>query len=92
MWGIEGMTKGSGAIAFRFEDRSDQFRYLKPGTIFSGKVLVRFVVFKSRKHRDKVNAKVFADPLMNDPRYKDKVMPFDMKRMVHGGFKTLVEA
>ncbi len=28
---------------------------------------------------------------MNDPAYKDKPMPFDMKRMVYGGFKSLVE-
>ncbi len=31
-------------------------------------------------------------PFMNDPAYKDKPMPFDMKRMVYGGFKALVEA
>jgi uncharacterized protein YbaA (DUF1428 family) len=47
-----------------------------------------WVVFKSRAHRDKVNAKV-----MNDPRLKvPEKMPFDMKRMVYGGFTVLVEA
>lgn len=54
-------------------------------------VIFAFVVFKARAHRDKVNAKVMKDPLMNDPKYKDKPMPFDMKRMVYGGFKTLVD-
>ena len=54
----------------------------KPGET----VVFSYVVFKSRAHRDRVNARV-----MNDPSIKDKPMPFDMKRMVCGGFKTLVE-
>jgi uncharacterized protein YbaA (DUF1428 family) len=59
----------------------------KPGEI----VVFSFIVFKSRAHRDRVTAKVMKD-LMNDSAYKDKPMPFDTKRMVYGGFKTLVEA
>jgi len=55
-------------------------------------VVFSYIVFKSRKHRDTVNAKVMKDPLMNPPRYKDKPMPFDMKRMAYGGFKVIVEA
>jgi uncharacterized protein YbaA (DUF1428 family) len=53
-------------------------------------VLFSWIVFKSRAHRDRVNAKVMKDPRlakMMDP----KSMPFDMKRMVYGGFKTLVD-
>ena len=53
-------------------------------------VIFAFVVFKSRAHRDKVNAKVMKDPRLcegMDP----KDMPFDAKRMVYGGFKTIVE-
>jgi len=53
-------------------------------------VIFSFIMFKSRAHRDRVNAKVMNDPIMNDPKYKDKPMPFDMKRMVYGGFKVLV--
>ena len=53
-------------------------------------VIFSFIVFKSRAHRDQVNAKVMKDPLMNDPKYKHKPMPFDMKRMVYGGFSTIV--
>ena len=49
------------------------------------------VVFKSRAHRDMVNKKVMADPLMNDPQWKDKPMPMDMKRMAYGGFKVIVD-
>jgi uncharacterized protein YbaA (DUF1428 family) len=60
---------------------------LKPGET----VVFSYIVFKSRAHRDRVNAKV-----MKDPRIKDmcdpKAMPFDVKRMVYGGFQVLVEA
>lgn len=50
-----------------------------------------FIVYKSKKHRDAVNAKVMKDPAMNDPKWKDKPMPFDMKRMASGGFKVVVD-
>lgn len=51
-------------------------------------VVFSYIVYKSRSHRDKVNAKVMKDPrLAMDP----KKMPFDCKRMVWGGFKVLVE-
>jgi len=54
-------------------------------------VVFSWIVFKSRAHRDGVNAKVMKDPRlakMMDP----KSMPFDHKRMVYGGFKVLVDA
>src|ERR671918_322423 len=54
---------------------------LKPGET----VVLAWVVFKSRAHRDRVNAKVMKDPRlakMMDP----KSMPFDLKRMLYGGF------
>lgn len=54
-------------------------------------VVFSFIVFKSRKHRDQVNAKVMKDPAMSPEHFKDKPMPFDMKRMAYGGFKTIVE-
>jgi len=60
---------------------------LKPGET----VFFSFIIYKSRAHRDRVNAKVMKDPLMNDPANKDKPMPFDMKRMAYGGFKAIVD-
>jgi uncharacterized protein YbaA (DUF1428 family) len=51
-----------------------------------------FIVFKNKKHRDAVNAKVMKDPLMNDPAWKDKPMPLDMKRFSYGGFSVEVGA
>ena len=51
-------------------------------------VVFAYIVYKSRAHRDAVNKKVMKE--MNDIG-PPKDMPFDMKRMVYGGFKTLVE-
>src|SRR5262245_21325389 len=59
----------------------------KPGET----VVFSWIVYKSRAHRDRVNAKVMKDPRlakMMDP----KAMPFDVKRMVYGGFKVIVDA
>ncbi|MEO8558025.1 MAG: DUF1428 domain-containing protein [Rhodospirillales bacterium] len=46
-----------------------------------------WIGYKSRKHRDQVNAKVMADKRLAG---MDKKMPFDVKRMVHGGFDVMV--
>lgn len=53
-------------------------------------VILAYVVYKSKAHRDKVNAKVMKDPVMNDPKKKDKPMPFEMKSMAYGGFASIV--
>jgi uncharacterized protein YbaA (DUF1428 family) len=54
-------------------------------------VVFSWIVFKSRAHRDRVNAKVMKDPRL--AKMMDvKSMPFDSKRMVYGGFKVLVDA
>jgi uncharacterized protein YbaA (DUF1428 family) len=52
-------------------------------------VMFSWIVFKSKAHRDRVNAKVMKDPRMDD--MDEKQMPFDVKRMCYGGFKPLVE-
>jgi uncharacterized protein YbaA (DUF1428 family) len=52
-------------------------------------VVFAYIVYKSRKQRDRVNAKVMKDPRMD---MNLKAMPFDAKRMIFGGFKTLVSA
>jgi uncharacterized protein YbaA (DUF1428 family) len=57
---------------------------LKPGET----VVFAYIVYRSRAHRDRVNAKVMQDPrIQMDP----KAMPFDAKRMIYGGFTTLVD-
>lgn len=54
-------------------------------------VVFSYIVFKSRKHRDAVNAKVMKDPSMSPDAMNDKAMPFDIKRMCYGGFETFVD-
>ena len=54
-------------------------------------VFFSWTVYKSRAHRDRVNAKVMKDPrilkMMTDP----STMPFDVKRMAYAGFRMLVD-
>jgi len=54
-------------------------------------VVFSWIMFKSRAHRDRVNAKVMKDPRITG-MCDQKSMPFDVKRMAWGGFKFLVEA
>lgn len=53
-------------------------------------VIFSWVIFKSRAHRDKVNAKVMTDPRFDNMNMNS--MPFDSKRMSFGGFTVLVAA
>jgi uncharacterized protein YbaA (DUF1428 family) len=53
-------------------------------------VVFSWILYKSRAHRDKVNAKVMKDPRM-DAMMKTMKMPFDVKRMTYGGFKAMVD-
>jgi uncharacterized protein YbaA (DUF1428 family) len=53
-------------------------------------VFFSYIVYKSRADRDRINAKVMKDKRlakMMDP----KAMPFDGKRMIWGGFKTVID-
>jgi uncharacterized protein YbaA (DUF1428 family) len=61
------------------------------GTQRGETLIFAYIVYESREHRDAVNAKVMADPRM------EKMCPaiggvFDIKRMITGGFRTIVEA
>jgi alkaline phosphatase len=59
----------------------------KPGEL----VIFSYIVFKSRAHRDRVNAKVMKEMQEKNRDFANMPMPFDMKRVAYGGFKTLVE-
>jgi uncharacterized protein YbaA (DUF1428 family) len=51
-------------------------------------VIFSWIVYPSREQRDAINAKVMSDPrLKHDPA----TMPFDGKRLIYGGFETLIE-
>ncbi|HEY3694260.1 DUF1428 domain-containing protein [Phenylobacterium sp.] len=51
-------------------------------------VVFSWITYESREKRDEINAKVMADPRLK-PEGLD--MPFDGKRMIYGGFRTIVE-
>ena len=57
----------------------------KPGET----VCFSWIVYRSRAHRDRVNARVMKDPRM--AKIMNLSMPFDMKRMAYGGFKVIVD-
>jgi uncharacterized protein YbaA (DUF1428 family) len=60
---------------------------LKPGET----VVFSWITYKSRGQRDRINAKVMADKRLAD-MMDTKSLPFDAKRLIYGGFESLVEA
>jgi uncharacterized protein YbaA (DUF1428 family) len=85
-----------GALEFR-ECVADD---VKPGKITSfpqsvklkkdETVMFSWIVYKSRKDRDRINKKVMMDPRLAK-MMQGKDNPFDAKRMIYGGFKTIVD-
>lgn len=85
-----------GAVAF-MECAADD---VKPGKITSfpqsvklkkdETVFFSWIVYKSRKDRDRINKKIMTDPRLTK-MMEGKETPFDMKRMIYGGFKPIVE-
>lgn len=59
---------------------------LKDGEV----VVFSYIVYKSRRDRDRINKLVMSDPRLAD-MMDPKSLPFDGKRMIFGGFKTIVE-
>jgi uncharacterized protein YbaA (DUF1428 family) len=53
-------------------------------------VVFSWIVYKSRAQRDRINNKVMKDPRMVKMMNSEKE-PFDPKRMIYGGFKTIVD-
>lgn len=60
---------------------------LKPGET----VVFSWIMYRSRAERDRINAKVMKDPRLAK-MMNPKAMPFDGKRMIYGGFKTIVKS
>lgn len=52
-------------------------------------VVFSWIAYKSKAHRNAVNKKAMTDPRMAN--FDPKTMPFDMKRMLMGGFKAIVD-
>ena len=53
-------------------------------------VVFSWITYKSKAQRDKINAKVMKDPRIA-AQMNEKSMPFDVKRMLMGGFKVFVD-
>jgi len=53
-------------------------------------VMFSWIVYKSRKDRDRINKKVMMDPRLAK-MMQGKDISFDAKRMIYGGFKTIVD-
>ena len=51
-------------------------------------VVFSYIVFRSRAHRDRVNAKIMKE-MASAPDHS-MAMPFDMKRMAYAGFRVIV--
>ncbi len=85
-----------GALEYR-ECIGDDLKIKAMPTSFPAKLKLKpnetlvfsWIVYKSRAHRDRVNAKVMKDPRMNS--FAPKSMPFDMNAMLMGGFKVIVD-
>ena len=60
---------------------------LKPGEV----VWFSWIVFKSRAHRDRVNAAVMADERFQRIEPPGQPHAFDGRRLIYGGFRTMVE-
>ena len=52
-------------------------------------VMFSWIVYRSKAHRNRVNKLIMKDPTIL--KMMKQKSPFDMKRMVYGGFKTLVD-
>ena len=92
-WGKK-MWMKHGALQY-FECLADDLETMPGCGDFSGLAKLKkgetlffsFIVYKSKAQRNAVNKKVMKE-MMSQPMPK---MPFDMKRMAHGGFKAVVE-
>jgi uncharacterized protein YbaA (DUF1428 family) len=91
IWGEHGALKypecAGDDLKVKFGVPLPRLAKAKPGET----VVFSWIVFKSRAHRDRVNAKVMKDPRLTNMCYP-KSMPFDVKRIAWGGCKVLVEA
>jgi uncharacterized protein YbaA (DUF1428 family) len=91
LWMKHGALDYKECIADDMHPKGITFTFPKMVKARSGEVVwFSYIGYTSKKHRDQVNAKVMKDPIMNDPKFKDMEMPWDMKRFAMGGFKVLV--
>jgi uncharacterized protein YbaA (DUF1428 family) len=91
IWKEHGALEYRECVADDLRDMKGMGSFKKTHKLGAGDtVLFSWIVYKSRKHRDQVNAKVMKDPRM-DAMMKPDAMPFDVKRLLMGGFKVIVD-
>ena len=72
------------------DDLKARYGFPKMARPRTGETIVfSWISYKSKAQRDRVNKKVMADPRLADMMQPEN-MPFDMKKMAYGGFKTMV--
>lgn len=72
-------------LAFKFGVAFPKLAKVKRGET----VVFSWITYKSKAHRDRVNAQIMKDPRITK-MMENKKPPFDMKRMSYGGFKVIV--
>jgi len=60
------------------------------GTHNQETVIFSWIEFDSKEHRDLVTTAVMADPRMKEIMDSEELLPFDVRRVIHGGFKMLM--
>jgi len=88
-----------GALEYR-ECVGDDLNVKEMGVTFPRQIKTRpgetvvfsWIVYKSKAHRNSVNKKVMKDPRLAAMMSGEEKMPFDVKRMLYGGFQVIVEA
>ena len=53
-------------------------------------VVFSFIIYRSRSQRDRINARIQADPRLK-AMMEGLGMPFDVRRMAYGGFRAIVD-
>lgn len=90
--------KRHGALTYReavLEDAGGSFCATFPQVVKPKKgetIVVAFVTYKSRAHRDRVNKRVMEDPELLESCGDPTKMPFDVARMACSGFSTIAES
>ena len=91
VWREHGALEYRECVAEDLRDMKGMGSFKKTHKLKAGEtVLFSWIVYRSRRDRDRVNAKVMADPRLS-AMMKPDAMPFDLKRMLMGGFKVIVD-
>jgi hypothetical protein len=87
-----GLSPAEGAVVTRFSEYQGRGASWRAASMLPvSRYLGSLFAHKSRRDRDRINAKVMKDPRLAD-MLDAKSLPFDAKRIIYGGFKVSVDA